>query len=122
MTPGIHAYLLVSVVMFGLGVLGFLIRRNVLVLLMCIELMLNAVNLALVAFSRMHGAVDGQVMAALVMVVAASEAAVGLALLVLLFRRFDTLDREDLVLLGESSAGDESEAVSPPSSPVAKES
>lgn len=109
MNPGIAAYLTISIVMFGLGVLGFLIRRNVLVLLMCIELMLNAANLALVAFSRMHGAVDGQVIAALVMVVAASEAAVGLALLVLLFRRLATLDREDLVILGESAIGAEGE-------------
>lgn len=97
------ASVVVGALLFGIGACGFLLRRNLIVLFMCIELMLNGVNLTLVAFSRYQGSPDGQVVAALVMVLAASEAAVGLALLVLIFRHLRTLDVEAFTRLGEGS-------------------
>ena len=75
-----------SVVLFTIGSVGVLIRRNAIVMFMCVELMLNATNLALVTFSRVHGNLDGQVMAFFVMVVAAAEVVVGLAIIVTIFR------------------------------------
>ena len=86
-----HA-LVLSLVLFGIGVLGIFLRRNVITLLMCIELMLNAVNLAFVAFSRSLGTFDGQVLVFFVMVVAAAEAAVGLGIVIAIHRHRDTLD------------------------------
>jgi NADH-quinone oxidoreductase subunit K len=86
-----HAVLL-SLVLFGLGTLGVFLRRNVITVLMCVELMLNGVNLAFVAFSRAGGAPEGQVFVFFVMVVAAAEAAVGLAIVIALHRHKDTLD------------------------------
>jgi NADH-quinone oxidoreductase subunit K len=88
-----HAVLL-SLVLFGLGTLGVLLRRNVITVLMCVELMLNGVNLAFVAFNRAApgSALDGQVLVFFVMVVAAAEAAVGLAIVIALHRHRDTLD------------------------------
>ena len=86
-----HAVLL-SLVLFGLGVLGVFLRRNVITVLMCIELMLNGVNLAFVAFSRAAGTLDGQVLVFFVLVVAAAEAAVGLGIVIALHRHRDTLD------------------------------
>ncbi len=80
-------YLVVSACVFSIGMGGVLTRRNPLVVLLCIELMLNAANLALVAFSRAHGNQDGHVFALIVMVVAACEVAVGLGLIVAIFRR-----------------------------------
>jgi NADH:ubiquinone oxidoreductase subunit K len=80
-------YLVVSALIFCIGAGGVLVRRNPLVILLCIELMLNAANLALVGFSRMHGNMDGQMFALIVMVVAACEVAVGLGLIVAIFRR-----------------------------------
>jgi NADH:ubiquinone oxidoreductase subunit K len=80
-------YLVVSALIFSIGAGGVLVRRNPLVILLCIELMLNAANLALVGFSRMHGNMDGQMFALIVMVVAACEVAIGLGLIVALFRR-----------------------------------
>ena len=104
MTPAwFIANLCYGAVLFGLGVLGFLIRRNVLVALMCIELMLNGVNVTLVTFSRFFGNVGGQVAASLVMVTAACEAAVGLVLVVAAYRRLRTLDREAWIKLGEGT-------------------
>ena len=79
-------YLYLSAILFTLGALGVLIRRNAIVVFMCIELMLNASNLALVAFSKQHGDLDGQVLAFFVMVVAAAEVVVGLAIIVTIFR------------------------------------
>lgn len=97
MTPiGLHHYLIVSVLLFCLGLLGVLIRRNVLVIYMSLELMLNAANLALVAFSRYNNNLEGQVMVFFVITVAASEVAVGLALIVALYRRRQTTHVEDL--------------------------
>jgi NADH-quinone oxidoreductase subunit K len=93
---GLEPALVVSTVLFVTGVAGVLTRRNALIVFMSIELMLNAVNLAFVAFARAHGAADGQVFAVLVMAVAAAEAAVGLALVILLFRNRVTVDLDDL--------------------------
>ena len=89
-------YLCVSAIVFCIGVAGVLTRRNPLVILLCIELMLNAANLALVGFSRVHGNMDGQVFALIVMVVAACEVAIGLGLIVALFRRRLPIDVDEL--------------------------
>lgn len=85
-------YLAVSVIIFSIGLTGVLIRRNPLVILLCLELMLNAANLALIAFSRMHGNGDGQIFAIVVMVVAACEVTVGLGLIVAIYRRKLAID------------------------------
>jgi NADH-quinone oxidoreductase subunit K len=90
--------LALSAVLFCIGVLGVLVRRNAIVVFMCIELMLNAINLTLVAFSRLHG-VDGQLMVFFVMTVAAAEAAVGLAIILAIFRHTGTVDLESVNLL-----------------------
>ena len=93
-----HA-LYLSVALFVLGALGVFLRRNVITVFMCIELMLNAVNLAFVAFSRAQGTLDGQVLVFFVMTVAAAEAAVGLAIVIALHRDRDTLDPDAFRLL-----------------------
>ena len=90
--------LALSVILFCLGVFGVLIRRNAIILFMCVELMLNAVNLAFVVFSRTRG-IDGQVFVFFVMAVAASEAAVGLALVISIFRLAETVDMKNFNLL-----------------------
>ena len=89
-------YLAVSAIVFVLGAVGVITRRNPLVILLCLELMLNGANLALIAFSRMHGNHDGQIFALIVMVVAACEVAVGLGLIVALFRRRLPIDVDEL--------------------------
>ena len=89
-------YLVVSALIFCIGAGGVLTRRNPLVILLCLELMLNAANLALVAFARMHGDMGGQIFALLVMVVAACEVAVGLGLIVALYRRRLPIDVDEL--------------------------
>ncbi len=89
-------FVLVSAIVFCIGAGGVLTRRNPLVILLCIELMLNAANLALVGFSRAHGNMDGQMFALIVMVVAACEVAVGLGLIVALFRRRLPIDVDEL--------------------------
>lgn len=101
MTPGLSSYLVVSFLLFALGLLGVLIRRNVLVIYMCLEMMLNAANLALVAFSRFssNSNLDGQVFVFFIITVAAAEVAVGLALIVALYRKKRTTHVEDLTLL-----------------------
>ena len=96
---GLYPVLATSAALFLTGMAGVLTRRNLLIVLMCIELMLNAVNLAFVAFARQGGQVDGQVFAVFVMAVAAAEAAVGLALVILLFRHKATVDLQDLDVL-----------------------
>lgn len=96
---GLAPYLILSGLLFGIGVAGVLLRRNVVVVLMSIELMLNAANLALVAFSRFLPGHDGQLLAFLVIAVAAAEAAVGLALIVQVARSRGTVDVDDLTLL-----------------------
>ena len=89
-------YLVVSAILFCIGISGVLTRRNPLVILLCLELMLNAANLALVAFARMHGSGDGQIFALIVMVVAACEVAIGLGLIVALYRRRLPIDVDQL--------------------------
>ena len=89
-------YLAVSALIFAAGAAGVLVRRNPLVILLCLELMLNAGNLALVGFSRMHGNGDGQVFALIVMVVAACEVTIGLGLIVALYRRRLPIDVDEL--------------------------
>lgn len=99
MTPGLEHYLIVSGLLFALGLLGVLARRNLLVIYMSLELMLNAANLALVAFSRFTNNLDGQVFVFFVITVAAAEVAVGLALIVALYRKRQTAHVEDLTLM-----------------------
>ena len=89
-------YLVVSAFVFSIGAVGVLVRRNPLVILLCIELMLNAGNLALVAFARAHGNQDGQIFALIVMVVAACEVAIGLGVIVALFRQRLPIDVDEL--------------------------
>ena len=88
-----------AVVLFVIGAVGVLVRRNALVIFMCVELMLNAVNLAFVGFARMHGNLDGQVMAFFVMVVAAAEVVVGLAIIMSIFRTRRSASVDDANLL-----------------------
>jgi NADH-quinone oxidoreductase subunit K len=89
-------YLVVSAIVFSIGAIGVLVRPNPLVILLCLELMLNAANLALVAFSRMWGNHDGQVFALIVMVVAACEVTVGLGLIVAIYRRRMAVNVDEL--------------------------
>ena len=92
-------YLMLSAILFCMGVLGVLVRRNTLVILMCIELMLNAVNLSLVALSQHFGTLDGQVYVFFVMTVAAAEAAVGLAIIISVFRNYFSVATGDVAIL-----------------------
>jgi NADH-quinone oxidoreductase subunit K len=94
----IREALFVSAILFSIGVLGVLTRRNALILFMCVELMLNAVNLSFIALSRLHG-VSGQVFVLFVMTVAAAEAAVGLAIVLSVFRHYRTVDLGRIRLL-----------------------
>lgn len=95
----IEHYLVVAGILFVLGVVGVMVRRNAIVTLMSIELMLNAANLLLVVFARVHNDVGGQVMVFFVLTVAAAEAAVGLAILVAVYRRKGSIDVDGLNLL-----------------------
>ena len=97
----LNSYLIVSAILFAIGTIGVLTRKNVIVIFMCIELMLNAVNLTFVAFSRYLGNLDGQVFVFFIMTVAAAEAAVGLGLVITLFRTARTSDVTDLRSLRE---------------------
>jgi len=92
-------YLILASMLFTIGAVGVLIRRNAIVLFMCIELMLNAANLTLVTFSRINGTLDGQVMAFFVMVVAAAEVVVGLAIIMSIFRTRRSASVDDANLL-----------------------
>ncbi len=85
--------LVLSAVLFAIGVGGVLLRRNAIIVFMCVELMLNAVNLSFVAFSRVHG-IDGQIVVFFVISVAAAESAVGLALILAIFRHYESVDLE----------------------------
>ena len=97
MSPvGLEHYLVVSALLFGLGLLGLMTRRNLLVIYMSLELMLNAGNLALVAFSRYNNNLNGQLMVFFIITVAAAEVAVGLALIVALYRKRQTTQVQDL--------------------------
>jgi len=92
-------YLIVSALLFAVGLFGVIARRNLLVIYMCIELMLNAANLALVAFSRFTNNLDGQVFVFFIITVAAAEVSVGLALIVALYRKRQTAHVEDLTMM-----------------------
>lgn len=92
-------YLFLSAIIFAIGVIGVLIRRNLIVVLMSIELMLNAVNLTFIAFSNWLGSMDGQVIVFFVMAVAAAEAVVGLAIIISVFRHRQSLDPQEMQLL-----------------------
>ncbi|MCX4243159.1 NADH-quinone oxidoreductase subunit NuoK [Paraliomyxa miuraensis] len=98
MVPITH-FLYLASTLFVIGLLGVMLRRNVLIVLMSVELMLNGANIALVAFSRFHGNLDGQVLAMFTIAVAAAEAAVGLAIVVSIFRSRTGSDIDDLSLL-----------------------
>ncbi|HKR70263.1 MAG TPA: NADH-quinone oxidoreductase subunit NuoK [Streptosporangiaceae bacterium] len=92
-------YIALSVILFVIGGVGVLVRRNALVVFMCVELMLNAVNLAFIGFARLHGDLNGQVIAFFVMVVAAAEVVVGLAILTSIFRARKSASVDDANLL-----------------------
>jgi len=98
MIPIAH-YFIVSTILFSIGIAGLLIRRNILLVLLSIELMLNAANLNLIAASSLHGHVDGQITAFFVMVIAAAEVSIGLAITLLLFRNKDSVDTKDITKL-----------------------
>jgi NADH-quinone oxidoreductase subunit K len=95
----VNSYILLSAILFSIGAVGVLVRRNPLILFMSIELMLNAVNLAFVAFSRYLHKIDGQVFVFLILTVAAAEVAVGLAIIVALFRTRRTVNVDDANVL-----------------------
>jgi len=93
------SYLILSAALFAIGVLGFMLRRNIIVIFMSIELMLNAANLAFVAFSRYLDSMDGQIFVFFVMSVAAAEAAVGLAIIMAVYRTKETVNADELNLM-----------------------
>jgi NADH-quinone oxidoreductase subunit K len=88
-----------SAVLFTIGVVGVLLRRNAIIVFMCVELMLNAVNLSFVALSKLYGGLSGQVFVIFVMTVAAAEAAVGLAIIISIFRHGETVNLQNINLL-----------------------
>ena len=93
------AYLILAIVLFGIGVVGVMITRNMIVLFMSIELMLNAANMVLIAFSKALNLVDGHVIVFLVLTIAAAEAAVGLAMIVMVYRNRETIDVDRFSLM-----------------------
>jgi NADH-quinone oxidoreductase subunit K len=95
----LYWYQILAAILFTIGVVGVLVRRSALIIFMSIELMLNAVNLSFVAFSRQHGSMDGHIFVFFVMAVAAAEVAVGLAILVAIFRMRSTANVDDVRLL-----------------------
>lgn len=92
-------YLLLSALLFSVGAIGVLVRRNAIVVFMCVELMLNAVNLTLVTFARINGSLDGQILAFFVIVVAAAEVVVGLSIIMTIFRTRRSTSVDDANLL-----------------------
>ena len=99
--------LVLAIILFCIAIVGLMSRRNIFVLYMSIELMLNAINLGFVAASRLYGAADGQVIAILVMAIAAAEAALFLAMIVVLFRSTHSVDAKDFTLLSAKESNDE---------------
>jgi len=95
----VNEYLTLSMLLFSIGAVGVLVRRNAIIVFMCVELMLNATNLAFVTFARQHGNLDGQVAAFFVMVVAAAEVTIGLAIIVSIYRTRRTTSVDDANLL-----------------------
>ena len=101
MSVGLEHYLILSAVLFSIGLYGALAKRNAIVILMCIEIMLNAVNIAMVAFSRyiVPAMLTGQIFAIFIIVVAAAEAAVGLAIVISIYRNRETIESTDIDLM-----------------------
>lgn len=99
MEPSLETYLALSGILFAIGAVGVIYKRNAIGMFMCIELMLNAVNLTFVAFSRHYGEVTGQLFVFVVMSVAAAEAAVGLGIIITFFRNRESLDVDDANIL-----------------------
>jgi len=95
----LNNYLILSAILFSIGTIGVLVRRNAIVIFMCVEMMLNAVNLTFIAFSRYLGNIDGQVFVFFVMTVAAAEAAVGLALMIAFYKNRESIDVEDINMM-----------------------
>jgi NADH-quinone oxidoreductase subunit K len=95
----LNSYLILSALLFAIGTIGVLTRRNAIVIFMCVELMLNAVNLTFIAFSKFLGNLDGQVFVLFVMTVAAAEAAVGLALMIAFYKNRESIDVEDMNMM-----------------------
>jgi len=95
----LNSYLILSALLFAIGTIGVLTRRNAIVIFMCVELMLNAVNLTFIAFSKHLGNLDGQIFVLFVMTVAAAEAAVGLALMIAFFKNRESIDVEDMNMM-----------------------
>jgi len=99
MTVGLEHFLILSAVLFSIGLYGVLAKRNVVIILMCIEIMLTAVSISMAAFSRYSHVVTGQIFVIFIMVVAAAEVAVGLALIITIYRRKKTVDAEKFDLM-----------------------
>ena len=97
--PTLNDYLILSGALFAIGAAGVFFRRNLITILLSVEIMLNAVNLSFVAFGRQHGSVDGQIIVFFVMTVAAAEAAVGLAIVIALFRHRESLNPDSFTAL-----------------------
>ena len=95
----LNSYLILSALLFAIGTIGVLTRRNAIVIFMCVELMLNAVNLTFIAFSKFLGNLDGQIFVLFVMTVAAAEAAVGLALMIAFYKNRESIDVEDMNMM-----------------------
>jgi NADH-quinone oxidoreductase subunit K len=95
----LNNYLILSAIIFAIGTIGVLTRRNAIVIFMCVEMMLNAVNLTLIAFSKYLGNIDGQIFVFFIMTVAAAEAAVGLALMIAFYKNRESIDVEDVNLM-----------------------
>ena len=95
----INFYLTLALLLFSIGVIGVLLRRNAIVVFMCIELMLNSVNLVFVTFSSYLGNVNGQIFVFFIMTVAAAEAAIGLAIIIALYRNKDTINLDEINIL-----------------------
>jgi NADH-quinone oxidoreductase subunit K len=95
----LNSYLILSAILFAIGTIGVLTRRNAIVIFMCVELMLNAVKLTFIAFSKYLGNLDGQIFVLFVMTVAAAEAAVGLALMIAFYKNRESIDVEDMNMM-----------------------
>jgi NADH-quinone oxidoreductase subunit K len=92
-------YIILSIILFILGIIGFFVKKDLITQFMCVEVMLNAANLALIAFSKAHSSLDGQIIVFFIITVAAAEAAVGLAIILLVYRQKKTIKTEDIQLM-----------------------
>jgi NADH-quinone oxidoreductase subunit K len=97
--PSLNDYLVLSAILFSIGAIGVFVRKNLITILLSVEIMLNAVNLTFIAFGRALGSVDGQIIVFFVMTVAAAEAAVGLAIVIALFRHKESLNPDSFTML-----------------------